>query len=591
MTALACAPGATNVVPAVDNNDASMSQVIGDASMAADDGTVELAKADCDGLLARHIASVEGIPCGDDAHTLLESGHRWSTRCRGLTPNQCLAALYDDPPELTVRSGSLVAHYLPACEAGQSACPDEELRCTDGTRPLYYVDKAVDPQGRDIDSNNWVFFLGGEGGACYAEDCLTNYETERQSTMSTFPPDFPNSPVDHVSPEGLLRPGPFRDGSMNAFAGFNRVRIEKCTADFGVSESDEVVTSGDSVAVFHHGARLWRRLFASLATSGDDLPDFSEARTVLIAGHSEGAKGLMYHGDALAEQIRDMSPEAQVRLAFDGHLVPMLEVEAAFQPSSCSGWSENNSALGPDIFDGHYGNENGCLLPTDDGDTSDDGYGADAYLPGGRVYESARGLSIERDKSCRAVHGEDDPRCYDELHILMNHLSTPFFLRMDKRDTAWTGSPPSYALNYSYALPQAEFSARVGRMVDDYLSHYHSLSEQRPGGPDATGTASEWNPGLFVTDVGGRGSHSAFTNETWFFDRALRKCGCTQWNGNQCTEWRSLLTYDLSEVLFAWLGEPADAETEWAAATQTVTHDGAGRELYSWVDAGESCPP
>ena len=102
------------------------------------------------------------------------------------------------------------------------------VRCTDGTRPLYYVNKAIctDAQGcgngirrgDPIESNRWIFTVTG-GDSCNGERCAFFYaQPDERGAMGSSTRD----PAKDL--EGIHDPDPVKNP---VFAAYNRVRIEK----------------------------------------------------------------------------------------------------------------------------------------------------------------------------------------------------------------------------------------------------------------------------------------------------------------------------------------------------------------------------
>ncbi|HSP77082.1 MAG TPA: hypothetical protein VLQ93_01035 [Myxococcaceae bacterium] len=124
--------------------------------------------AHCNSLFAAYVAGRAGMTdCG--THFTVDSAPCVANE----TADQCATRVYNDAESLTLApgSGAMTAKWLAPCLDGTNTCPQRELVCYDGTRPMVYVDKAVDMNGGEMYSNGWVFFMGGEGGPCTGDSC------------------------------------------------------------------------------------------------------------------------------------------------------------------------------------------------------------------------------------------------------------------------------------------------------------------------------------------------------------------------------------------------------------------------------------
>lgn len=106
---------------------------------------------------------------------------------------------------------------------------DLSIRCLDGTRPIIYVDKAV-----GAPSNKWIFSMTG-GGSCNAHDSNGDgVFDDAQGCLDTYvdPKEYGEMETASEPPmktlEGINRPGALRNP---VFAGYNRVRVQKCSYD------------------------------------------------------------------------------------------------------------------------------------------------------------------------------------------------------------------------------------------------------------------------------------------------------------------------------------------------------------------------
>ena len=393
-----------------------------------------------------------------------------------------------------------------------------DVRCTDGTMPLIYVDKAVCTnvngcgdgiqRGEAIESNRWIFSMTG-GDSCFGERCAFFYV---QPDERGFMGSSTKGPVKDL--EGIHAPDPVRNP---VFAAYNRVRIEKCSFDRYMGRAQEAAPGGAirattptgqniSFNAYHHGFFImqetfkaleqglryttWRRYAASRKAkrraccgsgSGDELsaveerlPALANAEVVLFIGHSNASHGLFHNIDHLAAELQSIPGfNADVRALFDENFLPGIENEAAGKDVYDGVWSGTSSARGePFAYDGavHHA--------TNEVDLSYAAHGA------------------AHDLSCVDAHaaGGTAWMCQDRQHVLLNHISTPFLVREDFTDpnrehldapnghwVRWGNSG-----NYSYCpdgppceprFNAAEFRARLEKQVQTLLASAWTRSE------------------------------------------------------------------------------------------------------------------
>ena len=342
---------------------------------------------------------------------------------------------------------------------------DPDVRCVDGTMPVMYIDKAVCTEaagcgkgvrhGDPVDSNRWMFTMPG-GGGCHAESCGALYAdgSERpEMTTAGKPPQKSLNAIHDPDPQ-----------KNPVFAGYNRVRVEKCGYDRYQGRASREAPGGLFTGtlptgatfrynLYHHGYLMLEEAFQALAhglhystwrrnepsgqppsrrraccgTSGDKiinaqekLPALADAEVVLIVGHSGGCHGLFHNIDNLAAALAALPGfSGDVRALFDENFVPALESEAAFASSAPAGSDAysgitagtSSSSVGPFTYNGatHY------------------------EIDIHRQQYDAWGAGL--DASCLEVHGASEVwKCRDRHHVLMNHIATPFFFHEDFSD-------------------------------------------------------------------------------------------------------------------------------------------------------------
>jgi hypothetical protein len=434
----------------------------------------------------------------------------------GESANACRTRIYETPPDMAALDpgcwdassprNCLRGKWVPRCADGTDSCSEPEAVCQDGTRPMIYAERS---QGGS--SNDWIFFLGGEGGPCHGDLCwfLYRYARElgegvRERAMTSLHPDYGTD----ASQVGSGIENGFPAGGANPFAGYNRVRANRC-ADW-VSDAAELVDYGDGIStelaaqlppgsapietrvstttVHHRAFDIWRATFRSLATDagrdldGDgvpDLPSLADATTIVLAGSSDASHWLAFGADRLASELRAVAGEdAIVRVVLDAYYEPGLDSEGRFHD------------LAPADFDfltNPYSATGLCRLPDNEDGIANEACSNASYLPGAggaptyRDHLAARGTLL--DESCEDWHHEGAPECYDKIHTLVHHLSTPFLVLADQEDPAIADAGAIYAEDPSYAWADpATYRERVLAQTRDIEASWTTAAREEGAG-------------------------------------------------------------------------------------------------------------
>ncbi|HEX2060873.1 MAG TPA: pectin acetylesterase-family hydrolase, partial [Thermoanaerobaculia bacterium] len=325
---------------------------------------------------------------------------------------------------------------------------DTSVRCLDGTWPVIYVDPAVNGP-----SDKWIFTLTGGGarhpydsdgdGLRDAIDIAETYAeaTERDEMGTALEPPMKSFGGIHL-----------RDFRNPTFRDYNRVRIEKCGYDRHMGRVSYETAPGTgyftvtspagtpvSFDLWQHGWLIleevlemlgpgisyttWRYENEQIVEDVASLPPLDEATNVLFVGHSAAAHGLMHNADRLASLL----PQADVRALFDANFIPSMENEVGF----------DSTQLGATAYSGLWtGTTDRAVDPfTYDGSTYHltMSFISDQYFTYGA-------LNAGLDQSCVDTHSNVDPlldttwKCRDRHHVLLNHISTPYFIREDFTD-------------------------------------------------------------------------------------------------------------------------------------------------------------
>ncbi|HSP77083.1 MAG TPA: hypothetical protein VLQ93_01040 [Myxococcaceae bacterium] len=385
--------------------------------------------------------------------------------------------------------------------------------------------------------------------------------------MSTYHPKYFTTEAAHVPGNGLMSAQATIGGAPNNFRHFNRVKFNRCSDGASAALQNVVVKDSAGVpvgtaTVFHDGDAIWEGLAHYLATAagrdlgggGDsytdgnpDLPPLANATTILLAASSDASHWLIENADRLADLFHTIAPNAEVRIVVDGYFPPMLENEARY-----------NANIGTNVFDGAWGNPLNELLPVGLSGTRE--YNETRYVMRATNGNSQswldRGVRIDAD--CVAQHGVGAEICYDQLHVLLNHVQTPFFIVADQRDLV-VRDTPLYAVDPTYRFTENEYRRRVVDQALDVLSLYPTA---------ACNPSSGWNTALFLARPDSR-KHTHFDTDAKF--------GTTM---SHCDGMATLATWTLSQALHSWL--------VFDTAFDAVERPGNGAGVH-WVTAGHLC--
>lgn len=453
--------------------------------------------------------------------------------------------------------GNLIAVPVPACADGTDDCPGQELHCVDGTRPLYYVDPAD-----DLESTDWLITFQGGGGcgrgglASGGEDCWQKYsDMSVRPQMTTFRIDGGLRGVRRT----LSEPGIHGMSPSNTFSSYHRIKIDKCTYDRGTgtvlrtdlhgaacpagkdcsNREDDPDTDGkptnladDAFNLPFHGWFVVEAVLADLADGEAitdwpaetdpetkiELPRMDAATRILVGGHSGGAFGMVYNLDRIASVVGAWGGSTAVYGVFDAKAWPGIDHEEGLSAGG-----------GDDLYDHNTGpvdctNPPETCLPLDRNGLLSD-YSDAVYRPGGQTRITADYRGAVPDDSC-VTHHVGPGRCYEPLHVLYNHTSTPFFARQALRDQSHLGKAPAWAHDLDYRWDPSDFTARVVDQVDTFEA-------ERAAAPGryceaVYGWANAVGIGLFYPDTR---IHAGLYHHGQFMDYALDDgAGCTSYH-------------------------------------------------------------
>lgn len=287
-----------------------------------------------------------------------------------------------------------------------------EALCNDGTPAVFYFAPAT----RTEDRGKWILFLQGGGGCRDGQSCAerwcsagTNFGMDKMTSSLTKP---------SIDADGFLDPTP-----ENRFGSWNRVLIHYCSSDawMGTLTSTAQATLRDesfAYAIHFKGSRIIDAVLDTLRNStmrrrAAPWPDLDSATHVIVAGSSAGSGGVRGNADRVG---------ARLRATNSGLTDYRAILDASYNPQ-------------PDGLD--FSRSSYCAA--DPAACQYDSFYQHLWETTLRSFTGASG-----DESCLSWHSTIEPgtewRCGDDSHVVMHHLSTPFFLRQDLQDSLLAGN-------------------------------------------------------------------------------------------------------------------------------------------------------
>jgi Pectinacetylesterase len=304
--------------------------------------------------------------------------------------------------------------------------------CNDGTGAVLHFRPFRGAANR----NKWVIALRGGGTCSSGDSCAARYcgcAPERSGRCPAVSAEdrtnFTADNMTNASPPTLVGDGIFlRDGAPsmpNPIEDYNQIRLQYCSSDSWAGTRRDVVVSathpvtGAAIQYRVHflGSRI---LDADIATlrqdgvaalvhplnGGTTMPDLDEAEEVIFAGDSAGGGGVINNVDRLHASLRANNTRCsgatcplRVRAIIDASVGP--DRDRLDWSATAAGTYENYTrsvSANLDATLGHHG-----------------------------------------DESCVEWHRSRSPGsevvCADSTHVLRNHVTTPFFVRMALADT------------------------------------------------------------------------------------------------------------------------------------------------------------
>ncbi len=419
----------------------------------------------CQNLLSLRLAlagdSAGALP---DCDTPLLTPSAESSCNAGETAHQCANRLWDTPTGLSTPADTrpLVAQWAPRCRDGSDSCGiDNEVRCSDGSRPIYWMQLASPA------SDAWIVrFRGGVAARrSVTEDGIISigeFASQRYFSAENGPDMTSLGQPDQNPGNGTMDP----DGP---FGGFNRVFIHKCSFDRymgDVLHSDQNDVNGNTFDIYFYGRRVIEAVMNDLSNRfGLDAGD-----AVVLHGSSAGAASVIMNVDWIAETVLRpiVGSTGDIRAILDSYLMPGAELEGKCATETCA-----PGASTPNIFD--YANADSTSVftgvsPWGRIDTYDPTPYASADGHWRSWHGSYEGSRPFGDASCFAIHAGDTFPCYSETHVAMHHITTPLFVAHSISDSARSTKTIGFNQDDGPGLPEWDAAHYGPRVVSQLLS-------------------------------------------------------------------------------------------------------------------------
>jgi hypothetical protein len=307
--------------------------------------------------------------------------------------------------------------------------------CNDGSSAVMYIRPANAAYAANPiiqPSRKWLIFIDGGGGCRNADDCLLtrwcsggDAPFDRAGKMSSL------GAWDAIhSPGGIFEltpPAP----AVNSFADYNHVLVHYCSSDNWIGSATQVgitASTGTTYDIQFQGEAIVNAVFSTLLAGPTDadpvatqrfyatpLPNLQDASEIIIGGDSAGSGGVRHHIDRLREDV--LTPAVAD---------PALKVSGLLDAGATPGmWDPVNPLIS-------------WADPNSPADYRD--YLLTEVEPVSRDFWGANDSAL--DQSCldplyagdHNLVGSHPQVCYDTTYTLLNHITTPLFLRMDMND-------------------------------------------------------------------------------------------------------------------------------------------------------------
>jgi hypothetical protein len=302
--------------------------------------------------------------------------------------------------------------------------------CNDGTPAVMYIRPAnAAYAGNPIvnESSKWIIFLDG-GAACRdADSCLIERwcggggqifdRAGKMSSGGAFAAIHGHG-IFELDPPGVI---------VNPFADYNHVLVHYCSSDNWIGSSSHQslnASNGTSYDIEFRGEDIVNAVIGTLlgASTAPDvgprntfyptkLPSLADATEIILAGESAGGGGLRHHLDRLNFDV--------LRPAIGGPVQIRGVIDAGAPPDLGGAGIDWSDPYSPGDYADYLKSE--VEIPV-------------------RSFWGVADTALDQsclDPAWTAAHdlAGGHPRvCYDTTYTLLNHITTPVFLREDIND-------------------------------------------------------------------------------------------------------------------------------------------------------------
>ena len=289
--------------------------------------------------------------------------------------------------------------------------------CNDGSPAVMYVRPATEGALADV----WSIHIQGGGGCSSALDCAARYCGTGYYDASKMSSRW--------APPTIGAVGVYDSEAGNILADANQVFIYYCSSDGWSGQGNTtLVDDAGQIApytMFHHGHDIVAAAFAELRAGtvvgegGWAMPDLDDGSVVLLSGTSAGSNGARAHADWARDQLAPNGTD--VRAIFDAANDPDID---AFPES-----------------------------------LRDEAYEVYATLYANNASENDYVQFM--DSTCMDLHGgtADEYLCSVDSYVIRNHVTTPYFVRQDLRDTTGLAEAAEIPLDDYEALQEASLAS------------------------------------------------------------------------------------------------------------------------------------
>lgn len=359
---------------------------------------------------------------------------------------------------------------------------DPEAVCNDGTRAVMYVRGFTDPALADT----WSIHLQGGGGcgsyaSCAIRWCGLDYYDSSKMSAQNLPLNIAGFGIYDEDPQNLL-------------GGANQVFFYYCSSDAWRGEG--------SAAYDPDGLEIPAELPVELPVELPDYTLFRRGHTILASGLDELADGLV---------------------ADDGEVLPALDEAGLVVFNGTSGGSAGARANADYVRDrlATKGTEvvaifDAAHIPLSERLPEPYASALDAYKAAG--WDQSQQTDDTRpfmDKTCWDHLGgtADEERCYDSDYVMMNHITTPFFVRQDLRDVGGAAE--------TIGLPEDDFEEATMGLLDSLATLRTTAVE----GGDIVVVPGAYGPNC--------AQHVALESTSWWAVGSVRDASGTAWTFQQ----------------------------------------------------------